>query len=550
MHYLISRKNIPSQYIDLELTFECTKNEVIVLQLPSWRPGRYELANYAQRIRHLKLLVDGKEFPLSKITKDQWQFASPHTGSVLLQYQYHAAQMDAGGSWSDDEQLYINFINMAFQVKGREQESIRVQLNVPPDYRLATALPLSGPSLLEAEGFYHLVDSPLIASPSLTHEQYQIQEHAFHLWFQGEIHFDREELKKHFYNFSKQQIAAFGSFPAKDYHFLFQLLPYEHYHGVEHQFSTVITLGPATDFAHKAFMNKLMGVSSHELYHFWNVCRIRPEELLPYNFSKEAYFDTGLVAEGVTTYMGDRFLWKSGYYSTQDYLGVLEKLINREFEQFGWRNQSIVASSFDLWLDGYKAGVPNRKVSIYNRGALISLCLDLMLLDRESSLSQAMQMMWVNFGQQEIGYSLTDFQNLVGQQLQDGDGAGRFFEQYVYGTEDLLPVIQSQLQTVGISMAENSRGNLESDHGLFLDEGSTIKSIHPNSPAYTQLMVGDVVQSSEFKDSSAGAVLRLTVLRSRRTLVIELPSSGEIYFKHYRLTLGPSSEKLEHWKQQ
>src|SRR5690606_40780266 len=94
MHYLISRKNIPSQYIDLELTFECTKNEVIVLQLPSWRPGRYELANYAQRIRHLKLLVDGKEFPLSKITKDQWQFASPHTGSVLLQYQYHAAQME------------------------------------------------------------------------------------------------------------------------------------------------------------------------------------------------------------------------------------------------------------------------------------------------------------------------------------------------------------------------------------------------------------------------------------------------------------------------
>ena len=550
MHYQIARKNIPSQYIDLELTFKCTKNEVIELQLPSWRPGRYELANYAQKIRHLKLLVDGAEFPLSKITKDQWRFASPHTGPVLLQYQYHAAQMDAGGSWSDDQQLYINFINLVFQVKGREQESIRVQLDVPQDYQLATALPLSSPSILEAEGFYHLVDSPLIASPTLTHDQYQIHEHVFHLWFQGEIHFDRDELKKYFYNFSKQQIAAFGSFPTKDYHFLFQLLPYEHYHGVEHQFSTVITLGPATALAHKAFMNKLMGVSSHELYHFWNVCRIRPKELLPYNFSKEAYFDTGLVAEGVTTYMGDLFLWKSGYYSIRDYLGVLEKLINREFEQFGWRNQSIVASSLDLWLDGYKAGVPNRKVSIYNRGALISLCLDLMLLDQGSSLSQVMQMMWVNFGQQEIGYSLTDFQNLVGQQLQDGDRAERFFEQHVYGTEDLLPIIQSQLQTVGVSMAENRRADLESDHGLLLDEASIIKSIHPNSPAYTQLMVGDVVQSREFEDNPRGGVLRMTVLRSRRTLVFELPSSGEIYFKHYQLTLGPSPEKLDHWKQQ
>src|SRR5690606_36859903 len=128
MHYEISRKNIPSQYIDLELTFKCTKNEVIELKLPSWRPGRYEWANYAQKIRHLKLLVDGAECPLSKITKDQWRFASPHTGPVLLQYQYHAAQMDAGGSWSDDQQLYINFINLVFQVKGREQESIRVHL--------------------------------------------------------------------------------------------------------------------------------------------------------------------------------------------------------------------------------------------------------------------------------------------------------------------------------------------------------------------------------------------------------------------------------------
>src|SRR5690606_39130245 len=306
-----------------------------------------------------------------------------------------------------------------------------------------------------AEGFQHLVDSPLIASATLKHYQYQVYAHTFHLWFQGDIHFDMEELLEQFYKFTQRQIDAFGAFPAADYHFLFQLLPYPHYHGVEHQYSTVITLGPAEDLATKTSLDRLMGVSSHELYHFWNVCRIRPKELLPYDFSREAYIDTGIVAEGVTTYMGDLFLWKSGYYTLEEYIKIVEKLINREFEQFGWRNQSIVESSFDLWLDGYKPGIPNRKVSIYNRGALISLCLELILLDCGSSLSEVMKMLWTSFGKKNIGYSLHDFQRLVGQALNDPTAAEQFFQEYIYGKKDLLPLLRVQFESLGITLSEN-----------------------------------------------------------------------------------------------
>src|SRR5690606_21927473 len=158
---------------------------------------------------------------------------------------YYASQMDAGGSWSDDEQLYLNFINFIFHIKGREEEPIKVQLDLPSGYQIATALPQTGAFVLEATGFQHLVDSPSIASPSLTHHQYQMGHCTFHLWFQGSIYFDIEELKNHFIRFTEKQIAAFGDFPCSNYHFLFQLLPYRHYHGVEHQYSTVITLGPA-----------------------------------------------------------------------------------------------------------------------------------------------------------------------------------------------------------------------------------------------------------------------------------------------------------------
>src|SRR5690606_6841481 len=276
-----------------------------------------------------------------------------------------------------------------------------------------------------------------------------------------EIHFDIDALIQHFTNFSKAQIHAFGDFPADHYHFLFQLLPYSHYHGVEHQFSTVITLGPAAQLVNPSFMDRLMGVSSHELYHFWNVCRIRPIELLPYDFSKEAYIDSGVVAEGVTTYMGDLFLFKSGYLSLDDYLLKLEKLINREFEQFGWKNMSIAESSFDLWLDGYKPGIPNRKVSIYNRGALISLCLDLMLLDAGSSLSEVMKMMWTSFGKKNTGYSLHGFQRFVGLALKDPIAAGQFFQEYIYGKKDLLPLLKAQFESLGITLSENKKSRLE-----------------------------------------------------------------------------------------
>lgn len=548
MEYLIYRKKILSQYIDLQLTIEAVQNETITLQLPAWRPGRYELANYAQKIRFLKVIgTFGESVKLNKVSKDRWHFTAEKEGNYSIHYQYHASQMDAGGSWSDDEQLYINFINLTFQVWGREEEEITLHLDLPKDYIIATALPSPQLHVLQADGFQHLVDSPLIASPTLKHHQYQVSDHTFHLWFQGEIHFDIEQLLLHFTNFTTSQIAAFGNFPASDYHFLFHLLPYAHYHGVEHQFSTVITLGPAEDLSSKAFMDRLMGVSSHELYHFWNVCRIRPKELLPYDFSKEAYIDSGIVAEGVTTYMGDHFLWKSGYYSNRDYLDVLEKLINREFEQFGWKNQSIAESSWDLWLDGYKPGIPDRKVSIYNRGALLSLCLHLMLLRSGSSLSQVMKMMWEDFGQRGRGYGLKDFQSLMAKGLKDNVAVEKFFTQFVYGTEHLLPILQDYLETVGIAIDEVRQDDLATDYGLILDGDAKVKSVHPESPAYHQIMIGDVIHNQEVQKSLEGDLLNLLIKRYGRDLRVTLAGTADAYYKRYQLSIH-TANMLSQWK--
>ncbi|WP_373400761.1 hypothetical protein [Algoriphagus halophilus] len=229
-----------------------------------------------------------------------------------------------------------------------------------------------------------LVDSTLLASNNVQHWTYVSTGSLFHIWIQGTIHFDIKAFLDNFQKFTDTQIKDFGEFPESQYHFIFQLLPYKHYHGVEHQKGTVITLGPAKDLVENLKMEDLLGVSSHELYHAWNVCRIRPKELLPYDFSKETYTQAGWLLEGITTYMGDLYLLKSGVYSLEVFLKQIESTLQREVNNLGWKNQNILESSFDLWLDGYQPGIPDRKVNIYTHGSLICFCLDLLLIEGEA----------------------------------------------------------------------------------------------------------------------------------------------------------------------
>jgi predicted metalloprotease with PDZ domain len=549
MHYQISRKSYCSQFIEISLSINCKANEQIHLQLASWRPGRYELANFAQKIRGFQIIKEGKSISWSKLTKDLWTFTAIEPGQYLLEYQFYCNQMDAGGCWSDDTQLYLNFSNFIFDIKEKSGQRISVEIHVPNDYEIATALPLIGVNCWEAESYQHLMDSPFLASNQLSHFSYQVFQSNFHLWFNGPIHFDMDQLIMGFKNFTAKQIEAFGEFPAKDYHFIFQLLPYKHYHGVEHAFSTVITYGPAEKLSEKKELDELFGVSSHELYHFWNVCRIRPKELLEYDLSKESYLDTGLVLEGVTSYMGDLFLVKSRYFSLEEYLVILEKQIQKEHDNFGWKNQSIVESSFDLWLDGYKPGIPEKKVSIYNRGALLALCLDLILLDDGSSLSQVMQHMWKKFGISRMAYSLEDFKEIISSKIKKHRELEEFFSQYVFGHEDIFPLFKSLLDSIGIRVEETyTSDNLLHNHGIRTNDKGKIIQIHPESFSYHHLMLEDYILNIEkITNSDISGQLELEISRWGRNLSVSVPTEKRKFFPHVKLNVVDENQKLKLW---
>ena len=547
IQYKISCPNPASQFLQIELRFDCQAQERIHLQLPAWRAGRYQIANYAQNLRGFTASnLNGESIPFTKTSKDRWEFVALENTTLVVTYSYWAGKMDAGSAWVDDQQVYVNLVNCCFELLGRSAEAIAVQLDLDNYPQRVLTLKQQEPSTWIAENYQVLADATLLAAKNLLRETYRVGSSQFHAWFHGEIHFDRSGFIDQLKAFTSRMIADFGSFPEPEYQFIFQLLPYPHYHGVEHRRGTVITFGPANSITEAEAMEELLGISCHELYHAWNVCRIRPKELLPYNFSKETYTQAGLVLEGVTTYFGDLYLLKSGVYNLPTYLRHLEKIVQRESQHFGWKNASIEESSIDLWLDGYVQGVPDRKVNIYSHGALICLCLDVQLLKEGSSLAQVMNGMWENFGLPFKGYELHDFEKGIADRSTEPKKITQFFDAFVRGRADLFPVLEDCLEELGILVRRDETENtVFNTLGIQVNAQQAIQKIHPESTAHRHLMANDLLLSLDLEADSLH--WEVEVERQGRKLNLFFAKEVGNFYPLLVLEEGSSTALRENW---
>ncbi|UII28571.1 M61 family peptidase [Fulvivirga maritima] len=481
MRYNISFPNPLQHFIEVEAEIKTENKKSISLYLPMWRPGRYEATNYAKNIKNFEI-IDGHGNAVSyvKTSHSTWEVATEGLGEIQVRYKYWAYKMDAGNSYFDEDLIYINFVNCLIYTKDSINDSCEVALDLPHSYEIACGLEQKD-NILIAKDYYELVDSPMIASANLEHYTYTIGSTAFHIWISGQHNLDTATLQDHFYKFSEKQIEIMGEFPEPTYHFLLHLLPYKFYHGVEHHDSTVISIGPGVTEDKEELYNQLLGVSSHELFHAWNIIKIRPKELQPYDFNKEVTFPTGYVAEGFTTYYGDLFLAKSGVFSRDSYFNELNLLFKRHFTNFGRLSYSVVDSSIDLWIDGYALNFPDRKSSIYVEGAMVALCLDLMLRrksDNKYSLDDIMVMLWKQHGKTAIGYTSKDIQNLCEELY--GESLDEFFKTHVHGTAPKEKLINELLQHVGCELTiSDAKNPFERFFGLKISTNPTVPNANP-----------------------------------------------------------------------
>ena len=549
LHYTFSYAQPHRHFIDIEFQITEHTGAVLILQLPAWRPGRYELGNFAKNIQKLAV-SDANGFPLKfeKITKDAWKVSTPNCSTIKVSYTYYANELNAGSTYLDEQQLYVNPVNCCLFVPDRMDEACSVRLDVPEPYKVACSLG-SSKQQLTARNFDELAESPFIASASLQHNSYHVAGVQFHVWFQGVCQPNWSKILKDFEAFTLQQLNDFTGFPVSEYHFINQILPYKAYHGVEHTANTVISLGPGEELMSQKMYASLLGVSSHELYHTWNVKQIRPKELLPYDYTKENYSRMGYLYEGVTTYMGDLYLKRSDVFSDAAFFKTQEENLQKHFHNGGRLNLSVADSSFDTWLDGYVMGVPNRKVSIYTEGALCAFMLDVCFLEKSAgqvSLRSLMTRLYKEYACK--GKSLTE-EDYIHELVQfGGEKAFAIVENHLYGTKDFRSSLDQAYDSLGLQIEEVENTDVLAAKlgvkGVLQKEGLQLTHIQTDAVAdCAKVAVGDVIMAINGEKISKESVrnlnikesLVLKVKRRFETLDVKISIAAQLHYPLFKI---------------
>ena len=451
-HYLLSWESPAERLFDITVRFVAPVDTPRLL-LPAWRPGRYLIQNYAANVREWS----AGEARVWKDGKTSWRVEARAGEEVTFRYRYYAGVLDAGSSFLDRDEAYVNGSNLFMMVDGLRTDEHRLTVAAPAEWTIETQLPREE-ATFRARDYDHLIDSPLMAAAAMTRHSFVEHGARFHLVFRGDEGLDSEQFVEPLRAVARVQARLFGGrFPFDEYRFLYHVR--DRWHGVEHEDSSSIVLrraaligaGPGDEgFDHT------LSISSHELFHTWNVKRIVPARFAPYDYWSETPTRLLWVMEGTTSYYGELSLVRAGVWSVERYLQHLAREIETLEALPARHHLSLAQASFDGWLSdpAQMHDHPNAWFSFYNKGELVSLLLDLAIRDASHgarSLDDVMAFLWNEYGTGGRGMEEEAMERAVARFADVGD----FFSRYVDGTEP-LPYAEL-LAAAGVAFATAAR---------------------------------------------------------------------------------------------
>jgi len=379
IRYTLSFPAPQTHYVEVTATVPTGRRADVDLMMAVWTPGSYLVREYARNVEAVTAAgPDGRALDVDKSKKNHWRIVTGGAPSITLKYRLYCREMSVRTNWVESDFAMINgaptFITLA-DLAPRPHEVIIIP--APAWKRSVTALPEmgGGEHRYRAPDYDTLVDSPIVVgNPAVYDFVVDGKKHSLVNVGEGGV-FDGARAAKDLETIVKEDRRLWGFLPYDRYVF-FNMIT-ESGGGLEHKNSTLLMTNRWTTRTRRAYLSWLE-LASHEYFHAWNVKRLRPAELGPFNYEDENITRSLWIAEGFTDYYAELQVHRAGLSTRDEYLEGLSNAIEALQTTPGRLVQSAEMASFDAWIKYYRPdeNSPNTSISYYTKGTVIAFLLD------------------------------------------------------------------------------------------------------------------------------------------------------------------------------
>ena len=553
--------------VEVRITRDATEQgaQEQILVMPVWTPGSYLIREFERHVQDFAA-SDASGSPLSweKINKDSWRIATKGSRDWRASYRVYANELSVRTNELNSEHAFWNNAALLMYPEGFLNAPSTLHVLAPQPWKVATGLPAvpGQKNMFRAENFDTLYDAPVEVSNFKT-LSFEVKGVPHRIVIDGDGNYDPEKMRADVKKIVETEVELMGGeIPYHDYTFILHLRANTG-GGLEHLNSTALgyprfgfgpepkersegvnSAGPGAPplRTYRGFLSLV----AHEFFHLWNVKRIRPDALGPFDYTKENYTKLLWVAEGITDYYARLVLRRAGLISEKEFLTENAKAFQTLQNTPGRLVMSVEESSFDTWIKYYRQDENsiNSQVDYYDKGAIVGLLLDLEIRKQSrgaKSLDDVMRYLYSEFYKKDRNYTPADFQRAC--ELIVGSALDSFFTKYVRGREELD--YDSALAAAGLRLdrtatADGSKALEKPYLGADLVQEVDrllVKKVYAGAPAYEQgLNTGDQIvafnnmrANKDFLDARIaekrpGDLVTLTIFRSDdlSTLLIKL----------------------------
>jgi predicted metalloprotease with PDZ domain len=554
--YTVTFPEAQAHYADVEMNISGLKQSTLDLKMPVWTPGSYLIREFAKNVESFSAASDGKDIAAPKINKNCWRINTEGLSTVTVKYRVYCFEVSVRTSFVDASHGFLSTTGIfIYPDKMLHQPSTIHIIPYTGWTKVSTSLDeVNGdPFTRHSPNYDILFDSPIeVGSQDVFY--FDAAGVKYEVCMVGGGNYDKERLKVDMAKIVEQETAVYGENPNKHYVFIVHNY-FRGGGGLEHLSST--TLGASRDnYTTEAGYRNFLSLVAHEHFHLWNVKRLRPIVLGPFDYDTENYTTDLWIAEGFTAYYQNLILRHANMYPASVFLEATAGDIDMLENQPGTKIQSLAESSFDAWIKAYRPNENsvNSTISYYTKGAIAGMLLDLEIINDSKgkySLDDVMKYMYdTYYKQKKRGYTDAEFkegfEKFAGKNLDD------FYNKYVYGltpidynkylgyagyklTDELAATNDA---TLGISIANNNgkkivngvlRGSAGWIDGINVNDELTAIDGQPITDVATMLngkKPGDKITVTVNRDMLP-ITLQVTLLRNNRVKykVEELPGA-------------------------